>query len=290
MSMFKNNIKKDKDSHLRGADAIRAKRKTVIEKQTHQRSESTDDRAAAIFTDLIHHKKRDVKDGNLTRRLVAGVDDEGNTKAVDPDDMEAFMESFYDPEKSSVVMNNADPFKRFTDKDRAKIKALVFQYFSDKKVQRIEMCNAGVTNELVFELVDFMKGNTHVTTLMLDSNDIQIKGLLRIAEMLPENTTLRELTLNNLYQSPINDACEALLDGLEKNESLIKLSLEWRLLQYKDRAQRYIDRNFKRYCDARRAKRKSAKLAKMKTEEEGKTDDPTEEAPKDLPSGEGNVI
>lgn len=121
----------------------------------------------------------------------------------------------------------------------------------------IQMANTNLTDEWFAELLPLIEQNSKMLTeLMLDSNPIGDKTFGLLGEYISSNPPcLRVLRVCNLFDDISTLMMEQFLPLLEKNTQLIKISIDTRLIQHKDRINRVCDRNWKRYAQERRLKR-----------------------------------
>ncbi|KAJ3093976.1 Leiomodin-1 [Phlyctochytrium planicorne] len=122
-------------------------------------------------------------------------------------------------------------------------------------VREIYLKNTKLQSITAFEIAKALKKNKSVEILDLESNLIAPAGIKALAECLMENTTLTELNLSNQKSPAGTDAEQSFARALQKNETLLKLSL-----QIRDNASRNaIDRSISRNKDLARKRRNEAK-------------------------------
>ena len=97
--------------------------------------------------------------------------------------------------------------------------------------------------------------NATLTSLNLESNELQSGALEALAGALAANTTLRELKLANQRKNFSQAAEEKFADGLDANTTLTRLTIDLRSTRARDKINKAIDRN-------QAAARKAGRLGK----------------------------
>ena len=95
-----------------------------------------------------------------------------------------------------------------------------------------------------------------LTELLLDSNPLKDKSIKALTEYVASNPPcLRVLRFKNLYHDVTTPVIGGFLDALDTNSQLVKVVMDTRFYQQRDRLQRALDRNWKRYAQERRLKK-----------------------------------
>lgn len=97
--------------------------------------------------------------------------------------------------------------------------------------------------------------NATLTSLNLESNELQSGSLEALAGALAANTTLRELKLANQRKNFSQAAEEKFADGLDANTTLTRVTIDLRSTRARDKINKAIDRN-------QAAARKAGRLGK----------------------------
>ncbi|KAJ3087797.1 hypothetical protein HK100_008234 [Physocladia obscura] len=128
---------------------------------------------------------------------------------------------------------------------------------SNTHLKVLNLCNCQIATVTAQELAYALRSNTSIEYLNLESNAIAPQGIKHLAEALAFNSSLLELRLIHQKQPAGIDAEQTFAKALQKNESLIKLGL-----QFRDAASRNdVDRIIMRNKDLTRKRRLAAALA-----------------------------
>ena len=107
---------------------------------------------------------------------------------------------------------------------------------------------------------DALTVNTSVTSLNMESNWITGVGVIPVAKMLSTNKTLKELRLNNQRQLISTEAEEALMNAMATNETLVRLNLDIRNTQAREKVQKQLALNMDRQRQQRVEDQNTEKL------------------------------
>lgn len=124
------------------------------------------------------------------------------------------------------LANNTNPQLKVLDIDNRQLIDLemlkIFEALAtNRTVVELKLAHNDA-DEAVLELCEVLKNNRMITKVDISSNDIHLKGITAIGEMLKVNTTLRELNMaNNFARDEIRDIAA----GLAVNRGLQRLNL-----------------------------------------------------------------
>ncbi|KAJ3135041.1 hypothetical protein HK100_003096 [Physocladia obscura] len=107
----------------------------------------------------------------------------------------------------------------------------------------LNLCNTQLSNAAAADLADALKTNKSLLQVNLESNAIGPQGMKLIAESLAVNSTLQELRLSNQKQPTGIDAEQTFANSVQKNETLLKFSLQFRDVASRNLVDRSLMRN-----------------------------------------------
>lgn len=109
-----------------------------------------------------------------------------------------------------------------------------------KELNLTNTCTQTVTAQ---DLASALWKNSTLEKLYLESNQIAPQGMKAIAESLEHNKGLRELKLSNQKSAAGTDAEQSFAKALQKNTTLLKISLTFRDAASRNSVDRAITRN-----------------------------------------------
>lgn len=144
----------------------------------------------------------------------------------------------------SYIANSNTEIIKMSAEDRSRY---LSAFAVNTSITTLELSNTNLDNAaaLIFAqmLTPGARCNTTLTSLNIESNHIGTVGIVAIANMLPVNTTLRELKLTN-QQATISSEAELLLaEQLEHNTTLLKLAFDARVAHPRLLIDRWLMRN-----------------------------------------------
>ncbi|KAJ3356841.1 hypothetical protein HDU83_009653 [Entophlyctis luteolus] len=110
-------------------------------------------------------------------------------------------------------------------------------------LKELNLCNAQVATSTASELAAALRTNKSLEILNLESNNIGPLGIKHLAEALAYNDTLLELRLINQKQAAGIDAEQTFARSLQKNETIVKIGLQFRDAASRNAVDRMIMRN-----------------------------------------------
>ncbi|KAJ3211458.1 Tropomodulin-2 [Entophlyctis luteolus] len=110
-------------------------------------------------------------------------------------------------------------------------------------LKELNLCNAQVATSTASELAATLRTNKSLEILNLESNNIGPLGIKHLAEALAYNDTLLELRLINQKQAAGIDAEQTFARSLQKNETIVKIGLQFRDAASRNAVDRMIMRN-----------------------------------------------
>ena len=147
-------------------------------------------------------------------------------------------------------MNNNNIMTRLLDEQRKKLMSLIAYSIVDKngdQIERVTMCNAGIEDKLMTELMQILiqnAHNLHITELWLESNRIGNDGMNELCNLIELNLDcLQVIKLYNNKKDVSTTMCNLLIEALDKNEKIIKFTFEFRLQHQKDKLAKILKRN-----------------------------------------------
>jgi hypothetical protein len=121
---------------------------------------------------------------------------------------------------------------------------LLAAFGSNCNVTSLELSNTGVDVPAAKVFASLLSGeNTTLTALNIERNHIGSDGVVALAQMLTSNKTLLELKLAYQFVT-ISSAAELfLVEQLERNTTLLKLTLDMRQVRARELRDKWLMRN-----------------------------------------------
>jgi len=155
-------------------------------------------------------------------------------------------------EIAMLNMNNNNVMARLLDTQKLKLMYLIAYSLvqldeNAEKIERATMCNAGIDDKLMVELMRILIENQErvfLSELWLENNKIGDEGMSALCELIELN--LENLSVIKLYDNKKDvstPVCNRLIEALEKNEKIIKFVFSFRLQQQRDKLDKLLRRN-----------------------------------------------
>ena len=198
--------------------------------------------------------------GKVTNRIAAlqtiaaEVLEEQHSEADDISTMIARLGE-NDASLATFELKNAATIQRLDTKARnAVFKTIVDAFRRNTHVHTVVLANLNGTDYLAEEMADAMATNTTVSTLNLESNMIKHEGVIALAAMLRQNSTLEKLRLGNQAAAITTKALHALADALGTgNTTLTACNVKAHDATAREKLEKALFRNM----DSRRVARNS---------------------------------
>ncbi|KAJ3064122.1 hypothetical protein HDU98_000149 [Podochytrium sp. JEL0797] len=110
-------------------------------------------------------------------------------------------------------------------------------------LKELHLSNCNLNTATATDLAAALRINASLLILNLENNAIAPLGIKHLAESLAVNSSLTELRLSNQKQAAGNDAEQTFARSLQKNETLVKLGLQFREAAARSMVDRSIMRN-----------------------------------------------
>lgn len=164
-------------------------------------------------------------------------------------------------ENDTVInLNSTEIFLKLSDKKVKLLKDCIMWCIADNpRLMSLQMANVQMDDKWLSEVLDILM-NSHnsqmLTELVLESNPITDKGIEMLSKYIELNPPcLRVLKLGNLWSDITTPMMNHFLKALNKNTQLVKVTMDVRFYQHRDKISKITNRNFKRYAQERRLKR-----------------------------------
>lgn len=197
-------------------------------------------KAFVARSEQIRHKGQVVEDA-LARAATTKLDLEGEVARIAADEVSG----------PRYVANGHTELAKLPSADRCR---LLCAFRNNTTIQTLELSNAGLDNAAAKALAEILSPgqdegaaarphNATLTSLNVENNSIGSEGLCALADMLPLNSTLRELKLAYQNVTVGRVAEERVAAQLEHNTALLKLTLETRQVRSRERCDKWLMRN-----------------------------------------------
>eukprot|EP01083_Nonionella_stella_P147099 463622_1 len=151
----------------------------------------------------------------------------------------------------TLNMNNNNMMTRLTEEQKLKLVYLIGHSMvnsdNNKGIHRLTMCNAGIEDKTMVELMRVLVENKDglvLNELWLESNKIGDDGMMSLCRLIECNVEcLTVIKLYNNKKDVSTNVCNRMLGAMAKNDKIIKFTFEWRLQQQKDKLQKLLRKN-----------------------------------------------
>eukprot|EP01089_Gocevia_fonbrunei_P022017 TRINITY_DN8744_c0_g1_i1.p1 TRINITY_DN8744_c0_g1~~TRINITY_DN8744_c0_g1_i1.p1 ORF type:complete len:201 (-),score=51.98 TRINITY_DN8744_c0_g1_i1:49-603(-) len=138
------------------------------------------------------------------------------------------------------------------------ITKLVEALKTNTQVTTLVLTSAEIANIESKEIAELIKETKTITNLNLSSNKIGSDGFIALSEAIGVNNSLLELRLANQAGVAGSAAERAFAEGLDKNTSILKLGFDLREASARNTVNRALSRNQEAARKARQAAKKAA--------------------------------
>ena len=156
-------------------------------------------------------------------------------------------------------MNNCHILQTLTDSKRKSMRDILKYCIMDNpRLVSIQFANSQLTDEwFINDILPTIEIYSKLLTeLILDSNKLTDKSIIELTKYVISNPPcLRVLKFGNLYNDITTPVIKQFLNALESNTQIIKLVMDTRFYDQRDKLQKILDRNWKRYAQERRLKK-----------------------------------
>jgi hypothetical protein len=145
-------------------------------------------------------------------------------------------------EGPDYVANNHSELAKLSSDDRCR---LFVALKTNTNLLSVELANTGIDNAAARVLAQALGegGNATLTALNIERNHVASEGIVALAEMIPQNKTLRELKLAYQFVTIGSQAEVELAEALEHNTTLTKLTLDARQVRVRELRDKWLMRN-----------------------------------------------
>ena len=158
-----------------------------------------------------------------------------------------------------INMNNCRVLESLTDSKRVAMKqVLKYCIMDNPRLVSMQFANSKLNDEWFIEdiLPAISENAKMLTELLLDSNPLKDASIKELTKYVASNPPcLRVLKFKNLYNDITTEVISEFLKALDSNTQIIKVVMDWRFYDQRDKLQRILDRNWKRYAQERRLKK-----------------------------------
>ena len=158
-----------------------------------------------------------------------------------------------------INMNNCHILDTLTDSKRIEFKnVLKFCIEDNPRLVSLQFANTKLDDDwFINDLLPTITKHAHILTeLLLDSNPLKDASIIALSEYIESNPPcLRVLKVSNLYDDITTPAIKTFLNALEQNSQIIKVVMDLRFYDQKDKLKKILDRNWKRYAQEKRLKK-----------------------------------